>query len=34
VFRVWKAAHPEIRLTVTGAAPAVLQMLSHVGFTG
>lgn len=34
VFRVWKAAHPEIELSVTGAEPAVRQMLLHVGFAG
>ena len=32
VFRVWKAAHPEIELSVTGAEAAVRQMLLHVGF--
>jgi anti-sigma regulatory factor (Ser/Thr protein kinase) len=34
VFRVWKAAHPEIQLSVSGTEPAVRQMLAHVGFTG
>ena len=34
VFRVWKAAHPGIEISVSGAEPAVQQMLRHVGFAG
>jgi STAS-like domain of unknown function (DUF4325) len=32
VFRVWTAAHPDIKVSVLGIGPAVQRALGHVGF--
>jgi len=34
VFRVWRTAHPTVRVSVTGAAESVVAMLRHVGYPG